>query len=74
MPEQRVAPVAVLVGVACCAATAHAPVALGGVALASLGRFGLVSATTLTVVVAVAWAIDHRRALAEPDEPIEETL
>lgn len=55
-----------LAGIACCAGTAIAAVALGGVALASLGRFGVIRATTLVGVVGVAWLIDQRRGRADP--------
>lgn len=73
MPERRLAPIAVLTGIACCAGTAIAAVVFGGFALRSLGRFGMVSAATLIGVVAVSWLIDNRRAArtATDDRPLE---
>ena len=47
MGERRLAPLAALAGLVCCVGTAIAAVALGGVALASLSRFGVISATML---------------------------
>jgi hypothetical protein len=43
------------------------PSPLGGVALASLGRFGVVSAAALVVVVGVAWLMDQRRGRVDPE-------
>jgi len=76
MSDRRLAPLAAAAGLACCVGTAIAAVALGGVALASLGRFGVVSALSLIAVVAVAWVIDHRRHTADLDREsiLEEQL
>ena len=73
MGERRLAPLAALAGLACCVGTAIAAVALGGVALASLGRFGVISATTLLVVVGVAWLIDQRRGRVGPERSSSDT-
>lgn len=67
MGERRLVPLAALAGFACCVGTAIAAVALGGVALASLGRFGVVSAAALVVVVGVAWLMDQRRGRVDPE-------
>ncbi|HEX6236437.1 MAG TPA: hypothetical protein VFZ68_04535 [Acidimicrobiales bacterium] len=71
MPD-RLTPVAAIAGVACCVSTAIAAVLVGGVTLASLGRFGLVSGSALVILIALAWRIDHRRADNRRHDLIEE--
>ncbi len=73
MGERRLAPLAALAGLVCCVGTAIAAVALGGVALASLSRFGVTSATMLLVVAGAAWLVDQRRGRVGPERSSSDT-
>lgn len=68
MDDRRLAPTATVAGVICCVGTTVGVVALGGVALASLGQFWLISGVLMAVVIAAAWTIDRRRQSSTGDE------
>jgi len=61
MRDRQLAPAALVAGIVCCAAMALVTGVAGGVALALLGRFTLVSVAGLGVVVTIAWQLDRRR-------------
>jgi membrane protein implicated in regulation of membrane protease activity len=59
--DRDLLPVAVLSAVVCCGTMALIAALVGGVALAAIGRFTVISAAGLGVVVAIAWWLDRRR-------------
>jgi len=59
--DRNLLPVAVLSAVVCCGTMALIVALVGGVALASMGRFTVISVAGLGVVVAIAWWLDRRR-------------
>jgi len=61
MRDRTLAPAALVAVVVCCGAMALVAGLVGGVAVAVLGRFTLVSVAGLGVVVAIAWWLDRRR-------------
>jgi len=61
MRNRDLAPAAVVGAIVCCGTTALITGAVGGVALATIGRFTAVSVAGLGIVVFMAWRLDRRR-------------
>lgn len=61
MRDRDLAPAALVAAFVCCGMTAVVAGLVGGVALAAIGRFTMVSVLGLGVVVAIAWGLDRRR-------------
>ena len=61
MRDRDLAPAALVGAFVCCGAMALVAGAAGGVALAAIGRFTVVSVAGLGVVVTIAWWLDRRR-------------
>ena len=61
MRDRDLAPAALVAAFVCCGVTALVAGLVGGVALAAIGRFTVVSVVGLGVVVAIAWWLDRRR-------------
>ncbi|MCB1006185.1 MAG: hypothetical protein KDB35_18530 [Acidimicrobiales bacterium] len=61
MRDRNLVPAALAGAIVCCGATALIAGLAGGVALAAIGRFTVVSVVGLGVVAAIAWRLDHRR-------------
>lgn len=62
MRDRRLAAVAMVGMVACCATTALAGGVVGGFAFAAVGRFTAAFAVLLVVVLVMAWRFGHRRS------------
>jgi hypothetical protein len=61
MRDRNLAPAALVGATVCCGVMALIAGPVGGVALASIGRFTAVSVAGVGVVVAIAWWLDRRR-------------
>ena len=59
--DRDLAPAALVGAVVCCGVMALVAGLVGGVALAAIGRFTVVSVAGLGVVVAIAWWLARRR-------------
>ena len=67
MHDRDLAAAVLIAGVVCCGGSALLAGLVGGVALAAIGRFSVVSAVGLGAVVSVAWAMDRRRHRGDGD-------
>ena len=61
MRDRALAPAALVGAIACCGAMALVAGLVGGVALAAIGRFTVISVAALGVVVVLAWRLDRHR-------------
>ena len=61
MGDRDLVPAALVGAMVCCLAMALIAGFVGGVAVATIGRFTVVSVAGLGVVVAIAWWLDRRR-------------
>ncbi|MGK2966859.1 MAG: hypothetical protein ACSLFM_14825 [Tepidiformaceae bacterium] len=60
MRDRNLVPAALVGAIVCCGAMALIAGLVGGVALAAIGRFTVVSIAALGVVVAIAWWLGRR--------------
>lgn len=61
MRDRDLAPKVLIAAVVCCGGSALLAGVIGGVALAAIGCFTVVSGFGLGAVVSVAWVLDRRR-------------
>jgi peptidoglycan/LPS O-acetylase OafA/YrhL len=69
MRDRDLAPVAAVAALVCCGGFALAAALVGGVALASVGRFTAVTVVGLGLVVLIAHRLDRRRHRGAPSDP-----
>jgi len=72
MRARDLLPVAVLGAVVCCGTMTLIVGLVGGVALAAIGRFTVLSVAGLGIVVTIAWWLDRRRHRPDPGRTSEE--